>query len=137
MYVVNSAALIASVQRQTRVLSFEALKVKAATNIAGSSEKANNIVDSEEFGGKGSGGYAAAFHNRLLAELSPQGDALHAMNQGAVQNIAKSLATRSHEGPRSTNLFEWVKHEVSMITTDTVYGRDNPFRTTEVEESFW
>lgn len=122
---------------QTKVLSFEALKVRAETNIAGSSHEANNIVDSERIGGKGSGGYAAAFHKRLRVELSPQGTALHTMNKTAVASIAKFLSITELNGPYDTNLFEWIKHEVTLITTDSVYGPSNPFRTSNVEQSFW
>jgi hypothetical protein len=137
MYIVNSTTLLASVQRQTKVLSFEALKVRAAINVAGSSQKANDIINSERFGGKNSGGYAASFHKRLHAELSPQGDALHAMNRSVLTNITKSLANINAQKPPQTSLFEWIKHEVGVITTDAVYGPYNPFRHPEVEQSFW
>jgi hypothetical protein len=137
MYIVNSTTLLPSVQRQTKALSFEALKVRAATNIAGSSQKANDIVNSDKFGGKGSGGYAASFHKRLHAELSPQGDALHDMNRSVLSNMTMSLANMNAQLPSDISLFEWIKHEVGMITTNAVYGPNNPFRQPEVERSFW
>ncbi|OAK95751.1 cytochrome P450 [Phaeosphaeriaceae sp. SRC1lsM3a] len=59
------------------------------------------------------------------------------MNKTAVASIAKFLSITELNGPYDTNLFEWIKHEVTLITTDSVYGPSNPFRTSNVEQSFW
>jgi hypothetical protein len=83
------------VQRQPKVLSFEALKVRAATNIAGSSEKANVIVSLDKFGGKESGGCAASFHKKLGVEYSLQGSELPGMSRSVVENIANSFPKTS------------------------------------------
>jgi hypothetical protein len=136
MYVANSTALLVSVQRQTKLLSFEAPNVRAATNIAGSSENANDILNPDKFGGKGSGGNAASFHNRIHVELSPQDDALPAMNRSVVENIAKSLAKANQHRPYDTGLFKWTKHQEAIITTDAVHGPSNPFWKKETEDSF-
>jgi hypothetical protein len=137
MYMVNLTTLLASVQRKLQVLSFEALKVRAAINIAGPSQKANDIVNSGRFGGKDSGGYAASFHKRTHAELSPPGDALHVMKRSVLSNVTSSLANTNAHPSSDTSLFEWIKHEVGMITTDAVYSPNNPFRQPEKERSFW
>ncbi|KAH7074910.1 putative 25-hydroxycholesterol 7-alpha-hydroxylase [Paraphoma chrysanthemicola] len=138
MYVVNSISLLQAVQRQTKVLSFEALKVRAAFNISGASMIANEIVDSDEYGGKGSGGYATAFHKTLHAELSPNSPAMEAMNAAVADAITSCLDhAKTSKNIEEFGLFEWIKHEVGLITTDTVYGPENPFRNFETERSFW
>jgi hypothetical protein len=116
---------------------FEALKLRAATNIAGPSQRANDIVNSGRFRGKDSGGYAASFHKILHAELSLQGDALHVTKRSVLSNVTRSLANTSPHPSSDTSLFEWIKYEVGMITTDAVYGPNNPFRQPGIERSFW
>lgn len=40
------------------------------------------------------------------------------------------------EGER-LGLYEWVKHVITIASTDGVYGRRNPFRDGDVERAFW
>lgn len=35
------------------------------------------------------------------------------------------------------DLWQWVRHEIMMITTESVYGPLNPYRDPEVEHAFW
>ncbi|KAF2185778.1 cytochrome P450 [Zopfia rhizophila CBS 207.26] len=137
MYVINSASLLTTVQRQSKTVSFEPIKVKAAVTLSGSSKTANDIVQSYEYGGEGSGGYATALHRTLQAQLSPASDALHEMNRAAVDNIAAFVDKAQSRRGQTFALFEWIKHEVAITTTNSVYGPENPFKDPRVEESYW
>jgi hypothetical protein len=34
-------------------------------------------------------------------------------------------------------LFEFVRREITLATTDSVYGPENPFKNPEIGEAFW
>ena len=37
----------------------------------------------------------------------------------------------------TVDLWEWVRHAITMATTESVYGPLNPYRDAEVEGAFW
>lgn len=41
------------------------------------------------------------------------------------------------EGMKDIDLWKWLQHEVTMITTDSVYGPMNPYRQPGIEAAFW
>jgi hypothetical protein len=40
-------------------------------------------------------------------------------------------------GMHAIDLWEWVKHEITVATTECVYGAKNPYRDPKVESGFW
>ncbi|KAF2198497.1 cytochrome P450 [Delitschia confertaspora ATCC 74209] len=134
IYVVNSAALISNVQRQFKVLAFPPLEAKLSAKVCASSKTAHEILMTNVNGDEGYWGYSITFHNAILPGLSP-GPGLDAMNRVMVQKISAS-ADRL-EKPRTVWLYEFIKHEIALATTDSVYGPANPFKDPAVEQGFW
>ncbi|KAF2449065.1 cytochrome P450 [Karstenula rhodostoma CBS 690.94] len=96
LYVINATSLIPAVQRQYKTLAFPPLQAKLAMNVCGSSQTANDILNTNATGDEG------AYNRR-----------------------------------RSSELFDFVKREVTLATTDSVYGDQNPFRDPAIFEAFW
>lgn len=133
MYIVNSTGLIPVVQRLYRTVSFAAIEAQAATNICSLSKPANDVVAQ---GLMEDDSYTAKFASAIHPALAP-GANLDAMNRNAAQSIARSLDNLQKEGGRTANLFDWVRDEMIMATTNAVYGPHNPLRDPEVLKSWW
>ena len=81
-------------------------------------------------------GFLHDMHHRLLATLSP-GPALDEMNLAMSRNVLSVLDALNPDG-EILNLYGWIKHTVSMVSTDAMYGPMNPFRLNpKVEQAFW
>ncbi|KAL8775481.1 MAG: hypothetical protein Q9203_003801 [Teloschistes exilis] len=67
------------------------------------------------------------------------GTGLDGLNRVMIQNIAGSLESlRPIDGqPSRIGLAEWSRHEVTLATTNSVYGEHNPFKDPKVEQAFW
>ena len=138
VYVVDSPELIVSVQRQPKTLAFPPIEAKFAMTVCASSKEANDILNINVNGDEGDWGYSVSFYKALHPPLAP-GPGLDGMNRVMVQNIAASLESlRTGEGkPTKISLVRWLRHEITMATTNSVYGPLNPFKDPKVEEAFW
>lgn len=138
MYVVNSTALIPVVQRQFMTLAFPPIEVRAVVNAMGASKTAEAILmkDVDAKDGNWNRAYPVSFSKAIHPAMSP-GPSLDAMNWAAIQSLAQVLETLAAKAPRVVDLFGWVRHEVSLATSDAVYGPMNPFRDTAIETAFW
>lgn len=72
-------------------------------------------------------GFLPAFIKVVHPALS-SGPALDSMNGRAVEVLSRSLDRLVAQGPTRVNMFEWIRHELLMATTDSVYGPHNPLR---------
>jgi hypothetical protein len=133
LYVINSMALIPAVQKQFKTLAFLPVQAMAAKSICGSSEIANNILDTNVNGEEGPRSYSVSHYPAIRGPLTP-GKGLDAMNRVMAQKVANSMNGMKLE--QNIKLFEFISHEITIATTDSVYGPQNPFKDPEVEESF-
>ncbi|KAK7994273.1 cytochrome P450 oxidoreductase [Apiospora marii] len=134
MYVVNSRPLITAIQGQFRTLSFTAIEAAIAANVIGVEKATNDIIGSNL--GRDSG-YLMRFPKYVHHALSA-GPGLDAMNRKSIQVLADSLdkwATSST--PATVPMFEWVRHELLLASTDAVYGPKNPFRDPAMEKAWY
>ena len=78
------------------------------------------------------------FNKAVYPALSP-GPHLEAMNRIMILHIAESLdKLRMEKGERRRiNLGRWIRHELSIAITDSVYGPQNPFKDRAIEDAFW
>jgi hypothetical protein len=133
LYVINSMELIPAVQKQSKTLAFLRVEAMAAKSICGSSEVANNILDTNVNGEEGPRSYSVSHYPAVRGPLTP-GKGLDAMNRVMAQKVADSIDGMKYE--RTVKLFEFISHEINIATTDSVYGPQNTFKDPEVEESF-
>lgn len=134
LYVINSVSLIPHVQKHFKTLAFPPIEAMAAKNICGSSKVANDILDTNVNGDDGPWGYSITHYPAVRVPLLP-GPGLDAMNRVMAQKVAASIDGMSKE--IHVKLFKFISHEITLATTDSVYGPQNPFRDPEVEHSFW
>jgi len=130
LYVVNSTSLIPIVQRQFRTLAFTPIEAKAAADVMGASNTANEILAQNMTGDEG---YLMGFAKAIHPALSP-GASLDAMNRVTVQAIAESLNRK--RAPMTVDMFKWIRHKVVFATTEGVYGPKNPFRDAPIEDAW-
>ncbi|KAF4630698.1 hypothetical protein G7Y89_g7435 [Cudoniella acicularis] len=133
LYVVNAISLIPAVQRQFKTLAFPPLEAKLAMSICGSSKTANEILSTNVNGDEGYWGYSITFYKTIHTPLAP-GPELDAMNRVMAQKVAASI-DRLEE--KVVGLFDFIRHEITLASTDSVYGPKNPFKDPAIEESFW
>ncbi|KAI0480681.1 cytochrome P450 [Xylariaceae sp. FL0804] len=131
-YVVNSPSLITAVQARSRTLSFPAIEAGIAASLFGVSKATSDILGHDL---TGSGGYLMSFPKYIHPALGA-GPGLDAMTRRSVQVISSSLDAWAEKGPTTVNLFEWVRHELLMATTEGVYGPKNPFRDPAMEKAW-
>lgn len=132
MYVVNSPRLIPAVQRLYKTISFAAIEAATAANIflvSGEGYKviSHGLMEDSSY----TGTFAAAIHPALKPGIN-----LDSMNRVAAHTIAASLDELQAEGAKETTLFEWVRDEIILATSDAVYGPHNPLRDPEVLQSW-
>ena len=138
-YVVNTIELVGAIQRQPKTFAFPPLEAKAAMIICDSSKEANDILKTNVNGEEGDWGYSMEFYQSMHPALAP-GQGLDGMNRVMIQNIAASIdklkAPRKGEATR-IKLMEWLQHELTLATTNAVYGHMNPFQNPKIEKAFW
>lgn len=133
MYVVNSPAIVPSVQRLYRTLSFAAIEAQTATYIMSVTKSADDVIheglmDDESY----TGSFARAIH-----PATAPGESLDAMNRASVRAISLSLDHLQASGCKVDTLFGWMRYEILMATTEAVYGPHNPFRDPEIRQAWW
>lgn len=134
LYVVNSTSLITAVQRRSQILAFPPIEAKFTVGLCGSSEAANAMLDPNANGEEGTWGYLTTFHDMIHAALAP-GPELDAMNRVMAQKVSASIDRINDR--KVVNLFQYIKHEIALATTDSVYGPHNPFDNTGIVDDFW
>jgi hypothetical protein len=85
-------------------------------------------------GDEGHWGYSVTFYKMIHTPLAP-GPELDAMNRVMAQRVTASIDAL--QAPKTTPLFEFVRKEITLATTDSVYGPKNPFKDPAISEAFW
>ncbi|KAI0401332.1 cytochrome P450 [Xylaria palmicola] len=115
LYIVTSPSLIPAVQRQSRVLSFNLVQLRAVTNFASSSKRAIDLVtkniDNDE-------GFVPGFLKAVYPTLT--GDMLDTLNQKTVNVILTAFDKMAA-----------ADEQITYATTDAIYGPHNPLRDPE------
>ncbi|KAI0007879.1 cytochrome P450 [Xylariaceae sp. FL0662B] len=133
LYVINSPPLLTSAQSQIRTLSFTAIQSGIAANILGVNKATNEIIGR---GVTSHGSYLTSFPKYIHPTLST-GAGLDDMNRRSIQVVAKSLDTLVGKGITTVKMFQWVRHELLVASTEGVYGPKNPFRHANMEQTWY
>lgn len=132
MYIVNAPKLIPAVQKLWRTVSFAAIEAQTVTSIFLCSKAGQNVIKS---GLMEDDSYTGTFASAIHPALKP-GTNLDDMNKAAARTIAASLDRLQAGGSMETNLFDWVRDEVVLATSDAVYGPKNPLRDPDVLKAY-
>lgn len=71
----------------------------------------------------------------LHDELNPS-EELDRLSRMAAQRIAVSVEQLREQGLRKIELWTWIKREIIVSVTDSIYGPTNPFKDSEVVNAF-
>ncbi|KAF2267292.1 cytochrome P450 [Lojkania enalia] len=134
LYIVNSTDLIPIIQRQPRVLDFAPMEAKVAVNVMGSGPEGKEILAMDR-DGLGPFSYPIAFDKAIHPAVSP-GPKLDAMNRHAVQKVSSAIEEIASQAPKTLKLFEWVKREITLATSEAVYGPKNPFASQDLQNDY-
>ncbi|KAI0139710.1 cytochrome P450 [Pestalotiopsis sp. NC0098] len=133
LYIVNSPSLLAPIQNQVRKLSFTAIEATIAANVFGVNKDTNAVIGANLTNDTG---YLMNFPKYVHAALST-GPGLDALNARSIEVISQSLDNWAKKGSTTVQMFEWVRHELLLASTEGVYGPENPFRDPAMEQAWY
>jgi hypothetical protein len=127
IYIVNTPALIQAVHRQANSISFNPVGRDFGFLFSGLEQKSQDMLK-KAYDGDGNG------FTSLVHQYLKDGPFLHDASRAAVVHLAGTIP----QFPRGVplNLFDTIRHALTMALTDTVYGPHNPFRDPEVEANW-
>ena len=138
IYIVNSIELAISVHKLPKSLSFwypGAIFGRRLTAV--SKEAADKLV----YNVHRDQGPVSVFSDmfKLMHDILRSGDEISSFGRSVTRSLVKSLESfdRALETGREIRLWDWVKHQMTMMTTEAAYGPLNPYRDSSVEKAFW
>jgi cytochrome P450 len=142
VYVVADPVIASSVQRASKVLTFDPIIPEVTQRVLGLDDKTAEIVRtniSRHTGGER--GFYPDIHDMVYTTLGP-GDALDDLVSSSAQEFsiqaqeyADSLAEMDS---KNEDLMDWMAHFVTIATARFLYGPKNPIDVNpELEQAFW
>ncbi|KAF2475216.1 cytochrome P450 [Lindgomyces ingoldianus] len=138
VHVVSSGELMHSLHKLPKSVSFWFMEAKFTTQLGGMSERSSASLTANL--------HPESRDSSLLIEglkatqhaMSPQGG-VEDMNRAAAKVTKERLdeLLSKPESRRNVDLWAWVQHEITVVTTESVYGPANPYRDEKVEVGFW
>lgn len=87
-------------------------------------------------GDEGDWGLSMESYVAIKNALTP-GSELDGMNRTMMRNTAASFDELETTGPVRLDLVQWLRSEITMATTNSVYGPSNPYKDESVQQGFW
>ena len=128
---------MAIVERNSKAVSFAPYVVQFAKRILLASKKAEDTLAQNLSGEDGDWGCRIETTKAMHLAMAPGAD-LDSMNQVMLENacqLLESLKNRSELEP--IDLLSWVRHTITLASTNAVYGPSNPFNDPAVEDGIW
>lgn len=137
VYVVNQPELVQAVYRNNKALSFANLAAEVVSRLSMASKETRRILLHNVTGEHGDVGYTMEGYKAMHAALAP-GPGLNQINELIIPDLAAAV-TKLNPGPGKIRigLYQWVRHTITMATSNAVYGSHNPFREPEIYRAFW
>jgi hypothetical protein len=130
----TSLCLCSAIRRRC---SLHRLLASFLARICGISDEAAKVLKTNvnlEEGDRG------LYHDTLRAmrgALAP-GAGLECMSRLMIESVSCSLEDLRTEQPaKRISLANWLRHKITLATSEAVYGPDKPFRDPKVEDIFW
>jgi len=75
---------------------------------------------------------------KVTHQVMMPGEAIDEMNRTAAHATTSALDRfEESKHTRRIDLWMWVQHEITVATTECIYGPSNPYRDSEIEKAFW
>ena len=76
--------------------------------------------------------------NDVVRTTLAPGPGLEGMDRVMLRSVEASFDKLcAHGQPKKIQLQQWLGHEMTMATTEAVYGPENPYKDPKVEAAFW
>ncbi|KUI62827.1 7-alpha-hydroxycholest-4-en-3-one 12-alpha-hydroxylase [Cytospora mali] len=138
IYVVANQQIYAAVQRNAKTLSFSPFAKKVTKTLSDVSDttlrSVDILADDEE-----ARNYARQIQHVHATALAA-GPSLDRLNLATAQEMLRFVdesVAESSKGPVQMELFDWVRHVITMAATTGFYGPKNPYRDPQHEKDFW
>ena len=138
VYVISSAELMQSLHRHPKEASFWFMEAHFTARLGNMSKPAADaLMENLEPGTPDQHGGLVHGLQLLRHALTPQ-NGLNDLVTG-VTAVMNSRLDALHTGPSASpvDLWAWVQHEITVATTEGIYGEDNPYHDRKVENGFW
>ncbi|KAH7132576.1 cytochrome P450 [Dendryphion nanum] len=137
VHIVGSSELMSSLQKQPHAISFWFMEALFTTLLGGMSQRSSSNLQANLSPGSHDSSLLLEGLKVTQQAMSPRGG-LEAMIRTAADVILAGLDALSYTNNRKNiDLWAWTQHEITIATTEAVYGPSNPYRDNEVEKGFW
>ncbi|KAF2641135.1 cytochrome P450 [Massarina eburnea CBS 473.64] len=138
VYVINDPHLIAAVQRQPKVLTFQAISDNFAHLVCDLTPAALEIQKSETSKWLHDPKAVESPSGTIYKALSPT-KSLDEMNRTMVNALQRGAHNWVPSGKESTTtaLYSWVRRVVTVAGTEAIYGPMNPYGSAAMRKHFW
>ncbi|ESZ90837.1 hypothetical protein SBOR_8782 [Sclerotinia borealis F-4128] len=130
-----------SLQRHHKAISLWQLEAKFTAQLGGLSEAATDRLLANVFSDSDTPSLMLEGIKGIHGALSPAGGMNNMLRVAAIATKDRlddlAAAARNNNSNHGTNLWEWVRHELTVVTTESVYGVENLYRDPNIEEGFW
>ena len=134
VYIVTDPDLVSAVNRNSKTLAFNPFIAQLGKRITGHDEATSQIVQ-RNLNGESGFGYVIEVHDGIVAALAP-GKNLEDMILPFLRAVSTHLDAL--EKAKVFNLFAWTREMVTMCSTRSIYGPENPFnKNPEYNDLFW
>lgn len=137
VYVVSSPELMHALHRLPRVVSFWFIEGKFTAELAGMSQASAEALQAN-LGATDDGSSLLVEGLKVTQHaVSPQGG-LKDLNQRAGEvTRARMDELMGACVTKEVDLWSWLQHEITVVTTESIYGSENPYQDLKVEAAFW
>lgn len=138
VHIVSSPELMHSLHKVPKAVSFWFMEAQFTTLLGGMSKRSSsNLLANLNPDSRDSSLLIEGLKVTQQA-MSPQGG-VEDMSRAAAEVTARRLdaLSKPEGGGRNVDLWAWVQHEMTVATTESVYGPANPYRDERVEAGFW
>ncbi|KAJ4299052.1 hypothetical protein N0V90_004296 [Kalmusia sp. IMI 367209] len=138
IYVINDPQLISAVQRQYRILSFQAVEDGFSHKLLPLSLTSQELQKREADAWRTGPAHMPSPGHEQFKSLAP-GKHLDQMNQIMLKSLEETMEgwPRENSQTDAVKLFEWIKEVIIIPTTEGVYGPANPYRDSSVRKNYW
>ncbi|KAF1976201.1 cytochrome P450, partial [Bimuria novae-zelandiae CBS 107.79] len=135
IYVIGSVEMMSLIQRQPRVISSRSWFAKFVCALVGCSSRSMGNFQAH-LGASSTGDSMLLEGVRATKRILNSAKGTE-MNYDAARIVSDRFkALRTPDGV-PLDLFEWVKHEMLHLVSESAYGPNNPFWRPEIEKAFW
>jgi hypothetical protein len=133
IYVVNDLSLVSNVQKQYKKIAFEPIASQAAQAVMSVGPVGNAIIGSDKMFEDDS--YLQTFVPYIAPALYP-GPGLDGITKAVARVVDSTLTEMGVNGPIQTELYLWVRRQIFVAETESIYGEGNPFRDARLETAW-